>query len=88
MKTTTICNTENFRVNSIGNGLCYEFIKKSNNHFVFFQGDDAAEFENEKGKAEKAWPNVPTDTILELVWGINDYDLIARPIEQSYSKVL
>lgn len=80
MKTITIHNTPSFRIDSTGNGLSYDFTHKKQNKYVFFQGDDAIEFENELKAYEKAFPDMEYENLLTLLW--NDYSDISAKIHK------
>ena len=66
MKTTSLYNTKNYAVVSLGNGAMYEFVNKAIDCTVFFQGDDALQFEEELHCYTEA--KCSTDTALNGLW--------------------
>jgi hypothetical protein len=69
MTRTIIHNTDKFRVDSFGNGLCYELTLHGRPELpsLFFQGDDASMFRQEVEAGEKAgWSY---NSIFQNIWG-------------------
>ncbi len=75
MRQTIIHETESFKVTSYGNGTAYTLAHKPDGKSVFFQGDDATRFREEKETNENAFPHEDYEFILGEIW--SDYAHVA-----------
>lgn len=55
MNVTIIENTDAWRIDSHGNGVAYEFVRKHDGATYFVQGDDAAHWRREYDLASKLY---------------------------------
>jgi hypothetical protein len=81
MKNTTIIKTDQFKLRSYGNGLCYELTSKEREASIFLQGEDAFQFWCELEAYEVAQPLASTNCVLSRLWF--DYDILAQPLAKS-----
>lgn len=87
MKSVVITNTDQFKVTSWGNGLCYEIISKEREEYIFFQGDDASQFRSEWEAYEQQKPEASINCILSRLWFDYDYAL-ASPFTKEMQNTL
>lgn len=78
MRTVTISEGPEYRIESTGNGTFYTFTHKPTGKSVFFQGDDAVLFNVEMGAAEVAFPTFSPDEIAAHLWCDCEYGTVAQ----------
>jgi len=69
-----------YSVRSAGAGACYLLTNHAARRDVFFQGDDATQFETELEAMELTRPNAPTSAILAELWTL--YADVSAPIHE------
>lgn len=67
MQHVIIENTNKWRVDSIGNGLMYEFTDKETGQTAFLQGDDAASWREEYDEVSDSY-GTPNTRHSRLTW--------------------
>ncbi len=75
-------NYGKFTLECWGNGLSYALTRNTTQELVFVQGDDALQFEHDKERAERAFPDKTNDEIMAWLWDQNEYGLAATQQEQ------
>jgi len=78
MKTVTIGEGREFKIESTGNGTFYTLTHKPTGKSTFFQGDDAAEFRAMLDSAERAFPTYSQDQIGAFLWCDCEYGSVAQ----------
>ena len=81
MRHCIISEGPTFRLERWGGGLFYALTHKGEGLSVFFQGDDAAEFESRFELAEANYPDWLPDQICGHLWHDHEYGTVAQPVE-------
>jgi len=79
----TIMQGERFKLESAGNGAVYLLTDIGAGRDVFFQGDDALQFESELEMAEHRFPDELIDYVLSWLWDQCDYGSVSQPIQRA-----
>ena len=75
---TNIYNSERFQIISYSNGIAYDFVNRSQQRSVYFQGDEATMFINMRDQLTLALVGQTDDSILQAIWF--DYEDVSTPI--------
>lgn len=75
-----------WKLTILGNGVAYEIRKKegAGERVVFFQDDDALQFEATLDNYEEQFPETDISQILDWIWEHEQYDLIAETTKIYY----
>ena len=76
----TVRHAPPFTLQSAGNGACYLLTHVAARRDVFFQGDDAIDFETELEALEMLRPETSTSAILAELWNL--YAEFSAPIKE------
>jgi hypothetical protein len=78
MRTVTILEGREYRIESIGNGTFTALIHKPTGKRAFFQGEDSGFFIDAVDAAENAFPAYSADQIGAHLWCDHEYGSVAE----------